>query len=290
MDRYTECRPLGPGGSTIVTASNDSYNYQGVTGTARAFAAGEKIVVTWHNVGTSVATFTPMISFNDPDRRVSGAVGTWYSMTDVSLPANGSGTSQFTFGPAQAGSYTLVNVNNNFTNNQTIVCDKIDLVETAPASAPAVAANQVAPGEVLKELFNGKDTEDWTPHGTTKGKYRVEDGMLVFDESVNGLLYTKSPSRDYTVEVELFLEDNTGSYLEIKTRLGSVGVNRACTKTWLKVLVTVKGSTLQARQLQTPEKGTLEILPHEGNDLFGFYTSGKGKKKVRAIRVMAEKN
>jgi len=80
-DRYTGYRDVGPGGTTIVVGSNGSYDYQGVTGTARYFAAGERIEVVWFNDSDAAITFTPRISSDDPDRQTFGQTGTWHDMT-----------------------------------------------------------------------------------------------------------------------------------------------------------------------------------------------------------------
>jgi hypothetical protein len=48
-DVYTGYRSCGPGGTVITVGSEAGYNYQGVTGQPRSFAAGERIAVTWYN-------------------------------------------------------------------------------------------------------------------------------------------------------------------------------------------------------------------------------------------------
>jgi hypothetical protein len=82
-DVYTGYRAYGPGGTTVTVGSAGAYDYQGVTGQPRVFAAGERIAVTWYNNSDTVITFAPKISFNDPDRRVAGTAGTWHSMSGV---------------------------------------------------------------------------------------------------------------------------------------------------------------------------------------------------------------
>jgi hypothetical protein len=139
-DTYTENRPLGPGGTTIVVGDNQSYNFQGVSGATRSFAQNEKILVTWHNNSGAVISFTPGISFTDPDRRYSGQAGVWFDLATVTVPANGFAQSEFVFTASTTGSYSLVNVNNNFQNNQVLICDKIELVlpgQTSGSPLPA---------------------------------------------------------------------------------------------------------------------------------------------------------
>ncbi|QTA84126.1 hypothetical protein [Desulfonema magnum] len=82
-DCYTDYRDIGPGGTTVTAGSNGSYDHQGVTGPVRAFAPGERIAVTWHNSSEGTVTFVPKISFDDPDRRISGVTGTWHDMSGL---------------------------------------------------------------------------------------------------------------------------------------------------------------------------------------------------------------
>ena len=128
-DVYTTYSSAGPGGT--MSGGNGGYDYQGVTGTARSFAAGDEIVATWYNSGTAAATFTPQLSMTDPDRVDAGSV--WYPMSSATIPAAGTATTRFAFSAATAGSYSLVNVNVNM-DYGALVCDKIALVS---ASAPA---------------------------------------------------------------------------------------------------------------------------------------------------------
>jgi hypothetical protein len=125
-DVYTTYRNAGPGGT--MSGFNGGYDFQGVKGTAGTFAAGQQIVVTWYNTSASARAVTPWISMNDPDRMGWSAVmGTWRSMSTVTVPAFGTATSQFTFTSATAGSYSVVNVSVN-TDYSPLICDKIVLV------------------------------------------------------------------------------------------------------------------------------------------------------------------
>ena len=136
-DIYTDYRDIGPGGTTIVVGDNHTYNYQGVTGAGKTFVSGEKIRVTWYNNSATSVSFTPNISFTDPDRIDSGASGAWYPMTSVAVPSFGSATSEYTFASATAGSYSLVNVNVNHTSTQVIVADKIELLPIGSSPSPS---------------------------------------------------------------------------------------------------------------------------------------------------------
>jgi hypothetical protein len=113
---------------TIVIGSNETYNYQGVGGSPRSFTDGETVVVTWYNNSSSPVTLTPAVSFNDPNRRYVDPAGTWYDMTSATIAPYSVAKSQYAVSPSTAGTYSLVNVNVNYTNNQVIVCDKIELI------------------------------------------------------------------------------------------------------------------------------------------------------------------
>src|SRR5262249_27010347 len=138
--------------TAIVTGDNLTYNYQGVTGPAYNFVPGQTIVVTWYNNSASNLTFTPNISFNGSSRIYLG--GTWYAMSQATIPAFGSATTQYTFTSSSAGSYSLVSVNNNFSNTDVLICNMIQLVTgsagsdtqapTAPTSLTATASSSSA--------------------------------------------------------------------------------------------------------------------------------------------------
>ena len=121
-DAYTYYSSAGSAGTLV--GSNGGYNFQGVKGTARTFAAGNKIIVTWYNNSAAARTFTPKLSTTNPGRFWPGG----YSMSTVTVPANGTATSTYTFTTTTAGSYSLVNVNGNIDYTTGLICDKIVLV------------------------------------------------------------------------------------------------------------------------------------------------------------------
>ena len=150
-DVYTDYRNLGPGGTTITGGSTPEYNFQGVSGLSPyAFNTDQKIAVSWYNNSGSTIIVTPKISFNDPDRPVSGISGAWYAMTLVRIPSHGSAYSEYYFNDSSAGAYNLVNVNCNYRNNQVLVCDKIVLLncDTALTGRENILDN-TADGDIL---------------------------------------------------------------------------------------------------------------------------------------------
>ena len=159
-DTYTDYRSIGPGGTTIVTGQNPEYDYQGVTGSSRDFVVDEKIVVTWYNNSASQITFTPRLSFTDSDRPDAG----WYSMSQTIVTPYGTNTSEFVLDAGSAGTYSLVNINCYYTNNQILICDKIELI-TGSAS-PGQAANP-SPADSATSVSINADLSWTAGSGTT---------------------------------------------------------------------------------------------------------------------------
>src|SRR5262249_19217668 len=102
---------------------------------------GQTISVTWYNNSAATLTFTPNISFTSSGR-IGSDSGTWYAMSQATLPAFGTATTQYTFTSSSAGSYSVVNVNSNYTNSDVLICEMIQLVtgssgpDTQPPTAP----------------------------------------------------------------------------------------------------------------------------------------------------------
>jgi hypothetical protein len=123
---YTGYSSAGPDG--IVGSSSRQYGTCGVNGSSESFSEGEQIVVTWYNDTGSSVTFTPLVSFDDPDHPDGGTSGTWYEMTQLELDAAETGTSTYTFTGGSAGTYSRVHACRNINNEALLLCDKIELV------------------------------------------------------------------------------------------------------------------------------------------------------------------
>jgi hypothetical protein len=183
-DKYTDYKDIGPGGTTIVTGAEGTYNYQGVQGSSRTFADGEKIAVTWYNNSAAAINFTPKISFDDPDRPITGtAAGTWNNMSATAVPAKGTAQSTFTFDASSAGTYSLVNVNVNYGNNQLLICDKIELILKEDNGGEDPPANEITVSNVteLKNAFQNL-TADLTIL-LADGTYSLNGAYLWIDKS-----------------------------------------------------------------------------------------------------------
>jgi peptidoglycan hydrolase-like protein with peptidoglycan-binding domain len=180
-DRYTDYQALGPGGTTIITSDTAAYNFQGVSGTARAFTTGEKIVVTWYNNSAQAVTVTPKISFNDPDRISTGTAGNWSSMSPVTIPASGTGSSEFAITSQNAGTYSLVNINVNYKNNRIVIADKIVLhpqgastatTNTSPTSEPSSVPASI-PGDTTPPTVTAQTATQNLSAGTRSATLSV---------------------------------------------------------------------------------------------------------------------
>ncbi|MCU7937326.1 MAG: fibronectin type III domain-containing protein [Candidatus Thiodiazotropha sp. (ex Dulcina madagascariensis)] len=152
-DTYTVYRDIGPQGTTQRAGPNGGYDYQRIASTtgARQFVKGDKIVVTWYNNSDSSITFTPRISFDDPDRPVSGEIGTWTQMSAVSVPPFSSAESSYTL--PDDGHYSFVNINANhkISTIETLICDKIHLLvieRVDPVSIASVSTEIETPTTV----------------------------------------------------------------------------------------------------------------------------------------------
>ena len=119
---YTSDGPDGIAGGWTGTGASG-----GVYGSSETFYEGDQIVVTWYNAGGSSFTFTPKISFDDPDRYGGGTSGTWYDMSETVCAASGSATSTYTFTSGTAGSYSVVNVCRYTNNGASTLMDKIEI-------------------------------------------------------------------------------------------------------------------------------------------------------------------
>ena len=126
-DIYTDYSDIASGGTTISIGDNGSYNFQGIKGTERLASVGDIIRVTWYNNSNQTMTFTPKISFNDPDRAISGQIGQWYDMEAVTILPQASATNKYVMTDENNGFFHLINVNNNIANNQVLICESIHL-------------------------------------------------------------------------------------------------------------------------------------------------------------------
>jgi len=150
-DKYTGTTSIG---RTIVIGQNGGYNYQGVTSNnSVSFEPGDTIRGVWYNDSDKDITFTPMISFDDPDRRHSGTVGTWQQMTKVRLKPHQWGVSNFVIPHESPITLSLINISVNFNNHKTLVLDKIERISSTLNNSDICTLPFATAGEFIKPLF-----------------------------------------------------------------------------------------------------------------------------------------
>ena len=78
----------------------------------------------------------------------------------------------------------------------------------------------------FKELFNGKNLNGWTPHGTEK--WYVEKGELVCESGPDkqyGYLSTNKPYKNFILKLEFKLEANGNSGVFIRSGIEGTKIN-----------------------------------------------------------------
>lgn len=124
--RYTGSEGVG---STLLIGSEGAYNAQGVTGTTKnQFRTGEYLIATYKNTTDAAITFSPRISFDDPDSIVFGPTGVWTTMGTTVIGAQSSGEVLLRFDDSYGALpfTSLVNINTNYKGNRGLYLDKIE--------------------------------------------------------------------------------------------------------------------------------------------------------------------
>lgn len=297
-DRYTDYQALGPGGTTIVTSDTAGYNFQGISGSARTFSSGEKIVVTWYNNSTSPIAFTPKISFTDPDRISSGATGTWYSMSAATVPAQGTATSEYVFTSGTAGLYTLVNINVNFKNNRVVVADKIVLypqgATTVTVSTPASVPSSVPasiPGDTTPPSVTAQNATQNLSAGTRSATLSVttnENATCKYGTSPNTAYsslpttFTTTGGTSHSVSVSGLTDGSTKKFY-VRCSDGSNNVT---------VSDTVLSVVIAAASVVSPTVPTYQtcsaVSPSNAHSHFDSFKNRSGTLGTWALRSDAE--
>ncbi|MDC2890024.1 putative Ig domain-containing protein [Psychrosphaera algicola] len=125
LDKYTSFVNFG---TAITTGDSGAYNYQGVKAIENvSLNIGDVVRLIWFNSGDSDILFSPKISFNDADRVSSDDDEIWHTVDEVRVKANHFGVSQFII--TESTDASVINVNNNYDNNNILVMDRIELVQ-----------------------------------------------------------------------------------------------------------------------------------------------------------------
>ncbi len=152
-DKYTDYIDPGdalPKGTSITVGKNQDYDYQGVQGASRAFVKGDEILVTWYNHSDREISFSPRISFVHAGRFEKKEQ--WRNMSETLVPPKGTALSYFDITDDAAGSYSIVNINVNYANNKTLICDKIELTDEIDTAPPAVPRQLKAKAESYRTI------------------------------------------------------------------------------------------------------------------------------------------
>jgi hypothetical protein len=140
----------------VTTGAPQTDVYLGIMGSARTFRYGDRVVATWYNTTEQSISFSPYISFTDPDSIVN-ATGQprWFSMSigvSARVPANGrletalecypANSTRFPAHYVTTGEFALVNIaprTSTSLDPGSLVLEKIELrhdVDTVPPAVP----------------------------------------------------------------------------------------------------------------------------------------------------------
>ena len=124
-DTYTD---YGEHGLSVAVGNNQYYNYQGVTGQNFHLSTGNEVRIVWYNDSEESISFTPHISFDDPDRKDFGITGNWHFAGEVTIPPYSYQDSLFTITSELDGDVSVININNSYKNNKILYVDKIEFI------------------------------------------------------------------------------------------------------------------------------------------------------------------
>jgi hypothetical protein len=92
--------------------------------------------------------------------------------------------------------------------------------------ATALSFSLLAPAQKLKKIFNGKNLDGWTIHGTEK--WYVENGELVCESGPDkqyGYLSTNKPYKNFVLDLYFKLEANGNSGVFIRSGIEGTKIN-----------------------------------------------------------------
>lgn len=113
--------------TTLVIGTNLNYDFQKVIRKEFTIIEGGQVRLIWKNISNSSITFSPRVSFTDPDRMSNLDTSGWYNASELSLQPGDSGVSKLRL--LKDITSTFINVNVNYSNNQSLVLDRIELEE-----------------------------------------------------------------------------------------------------------------------------------------------------------------
>jgi hypothetical protein len=123
-DKYTGFHNLG---TTIRIGNNKNFDYQGVKGERFKLFAGDKVRLTWKNISSKAIRFAPRISFSQQNRYQYSRRNEWLQSSAIEVRPNQFGTSILKIKKTIDSNF--INVNVNYSNNRSLILDKIEFVE-----------------------------------------------------------------------------------------------------------------------------------------------------------------
>lgn len=250
--RYTGSEGVG---STILVGSNPAYNAQGVSGlTKNKFREGEYIFVTYKNETAAPITFTPRVSFDDPDDIVYSTEGVWRTLDTYTIQANSSLELSLRFdesyGKNSLPFTNLVNVNTNYSGNRGLYLDKIEYLrrldtyeeDSSPcflhSCTPLVVFDLSKP--TLEEVKNNSQLQKFSTHSSVNFTYQTQDtngaGLTLAKGVTNGdhLFYSvQMPEGTHTFKAGEKILIEVGNFQNFDTNLQAyVSFNDNDTKAW----------------------------------------------------------
>jgi hypothetical protein len=185
---------------TVPTDSNQFSNFTCISGNARQFNYGERIILTWHNNTGADVTFNPLISFIDSDNPVNspaepqwfilGKLADYYFLDGDTIQTIYDITNATTCGPmipASEGTWSRINVCAN-TIQSGIILDKIKIGQ-ADTVAPGIPTNLT----VVSSDENSASLS-WDPVTDNSGG----DGLFHYEIWENGQAFGLSDSASFT--------------------------------------------------------------------------------------------
>lgn len=133
-DKYTGNFKVG---KTITIGENGGYDFQGVEGNGLTLQTGDAIRTVWFNDSNFQVTFTPMISFTDPNRRNQDPTGEWFDMETITIKPNQYQASNYEVSAELADFIELINISVNYSHNKAIILDKVEYM------SPSLSSNDI---------------------------------------------------------------------------------------------------------------------------------------------------
>ena len=173
---YTSYSSLGPDG--LKGSWTGSRVGGGVSGSTETISEDDEIVATWYNThASSSLTITPKVSFDDEDGYAHGDSGTWYDMSQITVPAGESRESTYTVSSGAAGNYSLIHVMRVTNDAEEMLLDKIEIIVPGGTATYTLTVNNGSGDGTYEEsqvvnisadaAASGQEFDAWT--GDTSG-------------------------------------------------------------------------------------------------------------------------